>query len=121
MSVSLFINFHKLRCHIVFKCWNLFKFGVCKGVKSFGKQSKNCTVYFKTAIKANRVDKRYQFLCNTSDKAALVKYPHLIEVTSQSNIRHCYKTISMYCADTKEVQLSTCTETAENIHLAPDK
>ena len=54
LSVSLFINFHKLRCPVVYNYLNLhvFNFGVCKGVKRFGKQSRNYTVYSKTAIKA---------------------------------------------------------------------
>ena len=59
MSVSLFINFHKLRCPVVYDFRNLFKFSVCKGVKSFGKQLRNYTVYSKTAIKANSVVIRY--------------------------------------------------------------
>ena len=37
-AVSLFIDFHKLRCHVVYNYWNLFNFAVCKGVKGFGKQ-----------------------------------------------------------------------------------
>ena len=37
LSVSLFINFHKLRCSVVHNYRNLFNFGVCKGVKRFGK------------------------------------------------------------------------------------
>ena len=52
LSVSLFINFHKLRCPVVYNYLNLFNLGVCKGVKRFGKQSRNNTVYSKTAIKA---------------------------------------------------------------------
>ena len=52
LSVSLFINFHKLGCPVVYNYWNLFNFGVCKGVKRFGKQSRNYTVYSETAIKA---------------------------------------------------------------------
>ena len=52
ISVSLFINFHKLRCPVVYNYWNLFNFGVCKGVKRFGKQSRNKTVYSKTTITA---------------------------------------------------------------------
>ena len=51
-SVSLFINFHKLRCPFVYNYWNLFNFGACKGIKRFGKQSRNYTVYSETAIKA---------------------------------------------------------------------
>ena len=58
MSVSLFINFLKLRCPIVLIIyWNLFNSGVCKGVKSFGKQSRYYSVYSKPMIKANLVDK----------------------------------------------------------------
>ena len=30
LSVSLFINFHKLKCPIVYNYRNLFNFGVCK-------------------------------------------------------------------------------------------
>ena len=52
LSVSLFINFHKLRCPVVYNYRNLFNFGVCKGVKRFGKQSRNYAVYSETAIKA---------------------------------------------------------------------
>ena len=37
----------------------LFNFGVCTGVESFGKQSRNYTVCSKTTIKANHVDKQY--------------------------------------------------------------
>ena len=79
MPVSLFIIFYKLRCNVVYNYWKLFNFSFCKGVKCFGKQSRNYTVYSKTAIKANHVDmvdKRYLFsliyLCNTPDKPALV-------------------------------------------------
>ena len=50
MSVSLFINFHKLRCPVAYNYWNLFNLGVCKGVKSFGKQLRKYTVYSKTTI-----------------------------------------------------------------------
>ena len=52
LPVSLFINFHKLRCPVVYHCRNLFNLGICKGVKRFGKQSRNYTVYSETAIKA---------------------------------------------------------------------
>ena len=52
LYVSLFINFHKLGCHVAYNYRNLFNFGVCKGVKNFGKQSRNYTVYSETAIKA---------------------------------------------------------------------
>ena len=52
LSVSLFINFHKLRCPVAYNYRKLFNFGVCKGVKRFGKQSRNYTVYSKTAMKA---------------------------------------------------------------------
>ena len=52
LFVSLFIYFHKLRCPVVYNSWNLFNFGVCKGVKRFGKQSRNYTLYSKTVIKA---------------------------------------------------------------------
>ena len=45
IAVSLFINFHKLRCPVIFNYWNLFNFGVSEGVKSFGKQSRNYTVF----------------------------------------------------------------------------
>ena len=38
VSLSLFVNFHTLRYPVVYKNRNLFNFGVCKGVKSFGKQ-----------------------------------------------------------------------------------
>ena len=73
MSVSLFINFHKLKCPIVYNYPNLFSFGVCKGVYSFGKKSKYYTVYSKPKIKAHRVDKQYGFpliyLYKTHDKA----------------------------------------------------
>ena len=51
LSVSLFINFHKLGCPVVYNYRNLFNFGFCKGVKRFGKQSRNYTVYSETAIK----------------------------------------------------------------------
>ena len=61
MSVSLFINFHKLRCLVNYNYLNLFNLIVCKGVKKFGKQSKNYTVYSKTTIKANCVDKMILF------------------------------------------------------------
>ena len=37
LSVSLFINFHKLGFPAVYNYRNLFNFGVCKGVKRFGK------------------------------------------------------------------------------------
>ena len=57
VSASLFINFHKLRCPIVYNYRSLFNFGVCKGVKRFGKQSKYYSVYSKFAIKASSVDK----------------------------------------------------------------
>ena len=57
LFVSLFINFHKLRCPVVYNYQNSFNFGVCKGVKRFGKQSKNYIVYSESAIKGNRVDK----------------------------------------------------------------
>ena len=59
MSVSLFINFHKLTCPIIYNYQIFFNFSVCKGVKSFGKQLRYYTVYSKPGIKANRVDKRY--------------------------------------------------------------
>ena len=59
LSVSLFINFLKLRCPVTYNYHNLFHFGVCKVVNTFAKQSRNYTVYSKTAIKANRVDKLY--------------------------------------------------------------
>ena len=59
VPVSLFINFHKLRCPVVYNYRNLFNFGVCKGINNFGKQSRNYTVYFKTAIKANCVDESF--------------------------------------------------------------
>ena len=52
LSVSLFINFHKRRCPVVYNYQHLFNFGVCKGVKRFGKQSRNYTVYSESAIKA---------------------------------------------------------------------
>ena len=45
--MSLFINFHKLRYPVDYNYQNLFNFGVCKGVKRFGKQSRNYTVYSK--------------------------------------------------------------------------
>ena len=51
LSVSLFINFHKLGCPVVYNYRNLFNFGVCKDVKRFGKQSRNYTVYSETTIK----------------------------------------------------------------------
>ena len=38
MSVSLFNSFHKLRCLMIHNSSQLYYFGVCKGVKSFGKQ-----------------------------------------------------------------------------------
>ena len=57
LSVSLFINFHKLRCPVVYNYLNLFNFGVCKGVKRFGKQSRNYTAVFQNRDKGNRVDK----------------------------------------------------------------
>ena len=92
VSVSLFINFHKLRCPVVYNYQNLFNLGVCKGVKSFCKQSRNYTVYSKTVVKANCVDKQYRFpliyMCKTPDKAALVKYQYFIEVNSHSNKHH---------------------------------
>ena len=43
MCVSLCINVHKHRCPVVYNYQNLLNFGVCKGVKSFGKQSRNHT------------------------------------------------------------------------------
>ena len=52
LSVPLFINFHKLGCPFVYNYQNLFNFNVFKGVKRFGKRSRNYTVYSKTAIKA---------------------------------------------------------------------
>ena len=52
LSVSLFVNFHKLRCPVDYNYWKLFNFGVCKGVKRFGKQSRNYTVYSETTLKA---------------------------------------------------------------------
>ena len=92
--MSLFIHFHKLRYPVDYNYRNLFNFGVCKGVKRFGKQSRYYTVYSKTVIKANHVDKQYQFpliyLCKTPDKAALVKYRYFIKVTSHSIIYHCF-------------------------------
>ena len=42
----------KSLCPIVYNYWNLFNFGVCKGVKRFGKQSRKYTVYSETVIKA---------------------------------------------------------------------
>ena len=59
VSVTLFINFQKLRCPVIYDYWNLFNFRACKGVKSFGKQSINYTVYSKTTIKAKPVEKTY--------------------------------------------------------------
>ena len=38
MSVSLFNSFHNLKCLIIHNSSQLYYFGVCKGVKSFGKQ-----------------------------------------------------------------------------------
>ena len=68
MPVSSFNNFHKLS-PVVYNYRNLFNFGVCKGVKSFGKQLRNYTVYSKTAIKTDCVDKKYRlpliYLCKT--------------------------------------------------------
>ena len=52
LPVALFINFHKLRCPVVYNYQNLFNFGVCKGVIRFGKQLRNYIVYSETAIKA---------------------------------------------------------------------
>ena len=69
VSVSLFINFHKLKCPVIYHYLNLFNFGVFKGVENFGKQSRNYTVYSKTAIKTYHVDKPYRFplvyMCKT--------------------------------------------------------
>ena len=52
LPVSLFINFHKLRCPVDYNYRNLFNFRVCKGVKRFGKQSRNYIVYSESVIKA---------------------------------------------------------------------
>ena len=94
IAMSLCIHFHKLRYPVNYNYRNSFNFGVCIGVKRFGIQSRNYTVYSKTAIKANCVDKQYQFpliyLCKAPDKAALVKYRYFIKVTSHSIIRHCF-------------------------------
>ena len=87
VSVPLFINFHKLRCPVAYNYWNLFNFSVCKDVKNFGKQSRNYTVYSKTVIKANCVDKGYGFLLIYLYRT--VKYKYFIRDTSHSNIRHC--------------------------------
>ena len=38
MSVSLFNSFHHLRCLMIHNSSQLYYFGVCKGVKSFGEQ-----------------------------------------------------------------------------------
>ena len=38
ISVSLFISFHKLRCLMIHNSLKIYYFGVCKGVKSFGKK-----------------------------------------------------------------------------------
>ena len=51
----MFINIDALSFIIIYF---FFNFGVCKGVRSFGKQSRNYTVYFKTVIKANHEDKQ---------------------------------------------------------------
>ena len=52
LSVSSYVNFHKLRRPVVYNYQNLINFGVCKGVKRFCKQSRNYTVYSETVIKA---------------------------------------------------------------------
>ena len=38
MSVSLFNSFYTLRCLMIHNSSQLYYFGVCKGVESFGKQ-----------------------------------------------------------------------------------
>ena len=84
---------HKLRCPVNYNYWNLFNCSVCKDVKIFSKQSKNYTVFSKTWIKTNHVDKRFEFpliyLCKTPGNVALVKDRYFIKVTSHSIICHC--------------------------------
>ena len=57
MSVPLFINFHKLKCLVIYNYQNLFNLGACKGVKRFGKQSRNYTVYSKNRDKSKSCTK----------------------------------------------------------------
>ena len=57
LSVSLFINFHKLGCPVVYNYLNLFNFGVCKGVKDLVNNQEITLCILKQRYLGDRIDK----------------------------------------------------------------